>query len=155
MEYSDVTGQQKGALGESLFDVDNGPLAVFRAWAYDDLHQHEDFTPATPQDISISRCGTHNRSECPFFHCDPFPDRPGWFPDIHYYIRQRDLKIDYLIEVKTGSSATISETQRDVMEHLESTDDYAIPVRARVDASKLPEEYGVRFTRIHDRWPTK
>lgn len=158
MEYHEVTGQQKGALGEALFSVSHGPKEIIASWIYHDLHQHENLTPTSPQELSIHRCGREN---CKFHHCDPFDDKPGWFPDFHFYVlphsdnkpkRENRMRVDYLLEIKTGSSSTLSRTQRDVMEYVERTNDGVVPVRVRVDISRLPDEYGVKFTRVHEKW---
>jgi hypothetical protein len=158
MKFHEVTGQQKGALGEALFSVYHGPREIFASWMYHDLHQHEKLCPESPQELSVHRC---HRNQCEFHHCDPFDDRPGWFPDIHFYVQpdseKKSMRLDgprfeYVLEVKTGASASLSSNQRDVMEHLEKTAGRVIPVRARVDISRLPKEFGVAFTRIHGRW---
>jgi hypothetical protein len=158
MEFHRLTGQQKGAIGEALFSVGHGSKEVFASWAYHDLHQHERLCPTSPQNISVHHCG---RSDCDFHHCDPFSDKPGWLPDFHLYVqpyynkmakKKNGPRIEYLLEIKTGSSSVLSSNQRAVMEYIEKTDNRVVPVRTRVDVSRLPDEFGVKFTRIHDRW---
>jgi hypothetical protein len=157
MEFHDVTGQQKGALGEALFSVSHGTKSVLASWIYNDLHQHERLSPTSADDISIHRCG---RRQCEYHHCDPFEEKPGWFPDFHFYAVPDDgeraghtkTRFEYLLEIKTGSSSTLSANQREVMEYIERTESKTVPVRTRVDVSDLPRKYGVKFTRIHNRW---
>lgn len=163
MEYRNVTNHQRGGISEALVTSHWYEIYdVFGAWVVDDLHEHEGESVTSTDDIRIKykeleQWETRTAGE---------NDKYSWVPDCRYEVqvntRQTDLgdgdrikmgppTYDYLFEIKTGQYGSLKRDQRDVMESLEAADDQIVPVRVRVDLERLPDEYGIHFTRICDR----
>lgn len=159
MEYHEVTGNQKGALGEALFSVTSVIQPIFCQWACRDLHQHEHQSPPNPDAIAVRRCSSKDFCNIDH-HPRPVEGEPGWIIDTHIEVGPAhedhhlpgEPSYHYLLEIKTGTSSTLGDNQCRAMEQIEREDDRRIPVRARVDVNDLPDRWGVAFTRIHDRW---
>lgn len=157
-----MTGHQKGRISEALVTTHRCEMYdVFGEWAVEDPQEHEDESVSSLDDIRVrlreldtgdTRVAGENNEY-------------SWRPDCKYEVavlpRQTDLNdgdpvqmgppaYDYLFEVKTGQYGSLKRDQRDVMESLEAADDRTVPVRVRVDLERLPDEYGIHFTRIHD-----
>lgn len=163
MEYRDVTNHQRGGLSEALVTSHWYEIYdVFGTWAVNDLHTHENEPVTSPDDVRVkfkeleqwdTRLAGDN-------------DEYSWMPDCCYEVqvttRQTDLgdsdrikmgppSYDYLFEIKTGEYGSLKRDQRDVMEAIEATEENVVPVRVRVDLERLPNQYGIHFTRIHNR----
>lgn len=162
MEYRDVTNHQRGGLSEALVTTHRYEMYdVFGEWAVEDLQNHENEPVSSLDDIRV-RLRELDTGDTRVAGED---NEYSWQPDCKYEVailtRQTDLNdgdpvqmgtptYNYLFEVKTGQYGSLKRDQRDVMEQLEAADDRIVPVRVRVDLERLPDEYGIHFTRIHN-----
>jgi hypothetical protein len=154
MEYRGVTSKQRGALGEALVTAHRYEIyEVLTPWIAEDLREHEGVSIPSEDSLTIRKRALGDFEEARRQHEDK-----TWVPDTLFEVslpveegEVRPTTYNYLAEVKTGTSSTLGENQREVMEALEASDEKVIPLRMRVDIAKLPEEYGIHITRIHGR----
>ncbi|WP_049936318.1 hypothetical protein [Haloplanus natans] len=163
MEYRPLTDHQKGGISEAIVTTHRYEMYdVFGEWAVDDLREHEGEPVTASDDVRVRQRELEKWDK----RLAGDDDEYTWMPDCRYEVtvltRQTDLgdgeklrmgppSYNYLFEVKTGQYGSLKRDQRDVMEAIEAAEDRIIPVRVRVDVSKLPDKYGIHFTRIHGR----
>jgi hypothetical protein len=166
MKYREVTPQQRGGLSEAIVTSHRYEMyEVFGEWAINDLRENENICLTSTDEIRVRK-----REMEKWAKCHAGDDEYTWMPDACFEVEVFDIqqtelgyvdgkfttkelveKFTYLIEVKTGKTGSLKRDQRDVMESIEESDKPTIPVRVRIDIDRLPDIYGIHFTRIHGR----
>jgi hypothetical protein len=139
-----------GAIGEVLLtEHKRAVYDYFSEWCLDSLsEQHSDWLPDEPYHISFDINRPPHSYDVSINGA-----YASWYPDGMYALRftpknrsEADFEsysVDFPIEVKTGTSAELSDNQRAVMATLEQQPNATFPLRVRVDVSELPERFSV------------
>lgn len=151
METYALTNKQKGRVGEALVTGHQGyATEIVEDWIATQVRSHSGVS-----DDDKIRVTHDHRVETYYVKYEG--DHMSWTPDCLFTAwvsksfgplqSSDERRIDYPVEIKSGSYAELERNQRRVMKLL-ATGSETVPVLATIDLQGLPDEFGVEFSDV-------